>query len=169
MTTNHFVPSGRSLQARLSVLASAAVALAVASCSSSSEGGSGGQAGDVGSCVSAVFGTMPDPQQPAPGAWPTLGAVAQGHSVRVYGKWYFAGPCQDTVTRGGPLPSARPEDVVVLTLRTSDGVSVDLATVHPDATAAFSATLDVPVAAATGPATITDNRGHLIKLVITEP
>ena len=166
MTTSSYVRC-RAGRARLPILFAAAVLFAMASCSASGDGGSGGGAGDAASCVGPVFGTTPDPQSLGPGRWPSLGEVAQGHSVTVYGQWYFAGPCADTVTGDGPVPSAVPEDAVVLSLRTSDGVSIDLATVHPDADAAFAARLNLPVEARTGPASITDNRGHLIKLVIT--
>lgn len=165
MATSPYGRSGAN-QARLSMFVAVAL-FAMVACSASSDGGSGGGAGEAASCVAPAFGTTPEPQPLGPSKWPSLGEVTQGHSVTVYGKWYFGGPCADTVTGGGPVPSAAQEDAVLLSLRTSDGLSIDLATVHPDADAAFTATLALPIEVPTGPATITDNRGHLIELVIT--
>ena len=72
------------------------------------------------------------------------------------------------MTGRAAVPSALPVDAVVLSLLTSDGASFHLATVHPDDNASFTATFDLPGAASTGRANITDNRGRLIELVIAE-
>lgn len=139
----------------------AVVLLGSVSCSAS-----GG--GDAASCVGPVFGITPDPPPPAAGRWPSLGDVARGDSVTLYGKWYFAGPCQDTVTPRAASPSVSPASAVVLSLHTSDGAAHILATELPDNNAAFTATLALPVDAPIGQAAITDSRDHLIKLVITD-
>ena len=147
-----------------------AALLADASCASNLDArraASGDGHGEAASCVGPVLGTTRDPRPLGPASSPQLGNVARGQSVTVYGAWYFAGPCQDTAAAGEAVPSAAPEETVDLTLRAADGATFHLASVHPDKSASFAATFEIPTTAATGPADITDNRGHHVRVVIS--
>jgi hypothetical protein len=109
----------------------------------------------------------PTRSPPGPGQPTSLGEVRAGQSVTVYGWWYYDGPCTDVVEVGQTIPPAHPSGAVALLLTTSDGQTATLATVQPRGDeASFTAIVDVPDNAPPGSATITDQLGHTVELVI---
>ena len=153
--------------AAAAIIVAAGLMLAVSpSHDSTPREGPGRTADHAASCVGPLLTVTKDGREVGPGRRPTLGTVTAGQQVTVYGRWYFAGPCQDTWTSGaGPTPAGRMA-VVRLSLTASDHRQRVLATVHPDRSAAFTATLTIPADAAPGPATIDDGAGNLIDLVV---
>jgi hypothetical protein len=151
-------------------VASIGVAVIVTETSSSKGGSSGGNRdnhGNAASCVAPVLSVARNAALPDPGHHPSLGSVARGQRVTVFGRWYFADPCPDTATTGQQLPAAVPSGAVPLSLTTADNRTRVLTTAHPDSDASFTATLTVPSDAPLGHATITDTHDNVIDLVIT--
>lgn len=151
------------------VIVAAGVLLAVShSRDSAPREGPGGAGNQAASCVGPLLTVTKDGREIGPGRRPSLGTVTAGQRVTVFGRWYFAGPCQDTWTSGA-APAAPPGRIAIvrLSLMTSDGRTAVLGEVHPDAaSAAFTAMLTIPADAAPGPATIGDGEGNLIDLVV---
>lgn len=116
-----------------SVAGASVVAAGVAIAHLPSDGGAGG-AGAQASCVAPFLRADQRVSPPEPGHPSTLGEVRAGQSVTVYGHWYFAGPCVDTVTAGQPIPAPRALSSVRLLLTTDDHRATTLVTVHPQAT-----------------------------------
>ncbi|MEO8889160.1 MAG: hypothetical protein ABI301_06400 [Jatrophihabitantaceae bacterium] len=168
---NHRLPALLTAAAVVAVVSIAAAV--VAGYSGARNGGSPATAGASptggvqASCVAPVLGVERNAGPTDPGQPPSLGEVAPGQQVTVFGRWYFRGPCQDTRANGQPLPAATPVGAVRLSLTTADHRMRVLATVHPDRNASFAATLTVPADAALGPATISDGQAHVIVLDIT--
>jgi len=153
----------RSSAARLLLLLGAVAAggATVVACSSgrSATTDAAGQA----SCVAPFLRADQHGRPPEPHHATTLGRVARGDNVTVYGQWYYGGPCQDV----NPTGARPPATAVPLVLTTSDGRSVTLASATPGGPdASFTAAITIPAAAATGQARISDDQGHYVKLVI---
>jgi hypothetical protein len=120
------------------------------------------------SCVAPFIRADPTRSPPDPGHPTTFGHVKPGQRISIHGWWYYGGQCGDAQASGQPA-TGQPASTgsVQLSLTTADRQTATLATVDPGGDdASFVATVDVPVNAAAGPATITDGRGHMIDLVI---
>lgn len=121
------------------------------------------------SCVAPFLRADARRSPPPPGQPTSVVDVRVGQTVTVYGWWYYDGPCSDVRGRGQTITPAHPSGAIELRLSTSNGQTVGLAAPQPHGEdASFTATVTVPDTAATGPATITDGLGHIVKLVILE-
>lgn len=118
--------------------------------------------------MAPVLSPRPGERPPGPDTEPSLGTVAPGRSITLYGRWYFD-VCQDTVPFGGTLTPATPRGQVPLTLVPGDGRALPLVVAHPDANGSFTVVARVPVDAPLGPATIRDDEGHTVGLVVSDP
>jgi len=121
-------------------------------------------AADQASCVAPFLRADQRAQPPEPDHATSLGVVARGTSVTVYGRWYYSGPCQDK----GPTAGARPPAATVsLVLKTSDGHAVTMTSATPKGPdASFAATVTIPAGAAPGKAKISDGRGNYVSVVV---
>jgi hypothetical protein len=123
--------------------------------------------GSQGSCVAPFLRADPTRSPPAPGHPTSLGEVAAGHSITVYGWWYYDGPCIDVSKPGQTIPPAHPGGAVTVLLTTADGQTATLATAQPRGDdASFAATANIPDNAPLGPATVSDQLGHQVELTI---
>ena len=149
------------------------VAFGPAACSSAHTSDQG-----QASCVAPFIRADPTRSPPDPGHPTTFGQVKPGQRISIHGWWYYGGQCVDAPTTGphatGQPATGQPAtgksvagSSIQLTLTTADHQTATLTTVDPGGDdASFVATVDVPVDAAAGPATITDGRGNVIDLVI---
>jgi hypothetical protein len=156
------VPIRRSAARSLLLLgAAAAGGAAVVACSAGHDATT--DAAGQASCAAPFLRADQRGRSPEPHHGTTLGGVARGDSVTVYGRWYFGGPCRDV----NPTGARRPATAVPLLLTTADGRTVTLASATPGGRdAAFTATIMIPADAAMGQARISDGEGHYVRLVI---
>lgn len=126
---------------------------------------SDGGGGTAASCVGPQLSPEPDPQ-PDVRVPVSLGDMARGEQVTLYGRWYLA-ECHDTVEVGDTWEPGPPMTDVPLTL-TSAGSERVLATAHPDQQGSFAVTVRIPDDLPLGPAAIRDDLGQTLALLATE-
>jgi hypothetical protein len=117
------------------------------------------------SCVGPVLIAHPGAPSAEPGRLQSLDAVRRGRQVTVSGEHYFRS-CPDTVQFGQSLRTPSPQTDVQLTLTTADTKRVIFAVAHPSTAGSFTVTAEIPLNSSLGAATIRDNQGHVIPLVI---
>jgi hypothetical protein len=142
-------------------------ALVLSACSCASERNS---ATEAGSCVAPFLRSDDARHPPSPGRPTTLGRVVPGQQITIFGRWYYAGPCNDVGTIGSTPTPARTGQPVPLQLTTSDHSTRVVATGMPNGPeAGFAATFVLPDDAKVGPARISDGEGHIVTLTIAHP
>lgn len=123
--------------------------------------------GAQGSCVAPFLRSDARRSPPEPGHPTTLGEVKAGSRVSVYGYWYYPPGCTDTFPFGATPPPVVPAASVRLFLTTASGEPTLIATVRPHGPdAMFTARMTIPTTASTGPATINDGHGEVVRLLI---